>query len=104
MSCILLHTYYKLQTMSIKSQMVPFLYVIGSHIKFLYQAVLWAWLGCGLRHLVSDFISRARYIVLTSKHHEGWTNWQSDTAWNWNAVENGPHMDLIGTYNIVCII
>lgn len=38
----------------------------------------------------------SRYVVLTSKHHEGWTNWKSPTAWNWNAVENGPHMDLVG--------
>lgn len=38
----------------------------------------------------------ARYIVLTSKHHEGWTNWPSKTAWNWNSVENGPHLDLVG--------
>ena len=45
---------------------------------------------------VSDLNFILRYIVLTSKHCEGWTNWQSATTWNWNAVENGPHMDLIG--------
>ena len=37
-----------------------------------------------------------RYVVLTSKHHEGWTNWPSDTSWNWNSDEDGPHMDLVG--------
>ena len=37
-----------------------------------------------------------RYIVLTSKHHEGWTNWRSNVSWNWNSVDNGPHRDLVG--------
>ena len=41
-------------------------------------------------------ISFDRYIVLTSKHHEGFTNWPSKTAWNWNAVDTGPHRDLLG--------
>jgi len=34
--------------------------------------------------------------VLTSKHHEGWTNWRSNVSWNWNSVDNGPHRDLVG--------
>ena len=34
-----------------------------------------------------------RYVVLTSKHHEGWTNWRSNVSWNWNSVDNGPHRD-----------
>ena len=38
----------------------------------------------------------SRYFVLTSKHHEGWTNWKSDVSWNWNSVDNGPHRDLVG--------
>eukprot|EP01050_Picozoa_sp_SAG11_P029028 SAG11_NODE_8004_length_1071_cov_1.215021_1_plen_216_part_10 len=25
-----------------------------------------------------------KYVVLTSKHHEGWCNWCSAQAWNWN--------------------
>ena len=37
-----------------------------------------------------------RYVVLTSKHHEGWTNWRSNVSWNWNSVDNGPHRDLVG--------
>jgi alpha-L-fucosidase len=41
--------------------------------------------------------SGAKYVVLTSKHHEGFTNWPSKTAWNWNAVDTGPHMDLVGS-------
>jgi len=39
--------------------------------------------------------SGAKYVVLTSKHHEGWTNWQSSTSWNWNSVDVGPGRDLI---------
>uniref|UniRef100_A0A5F8H0D4 Alpha-L-fucosidase n=1 Tax=Monodelphis domestica TaxID=13616 RepID=A0A5F8H0D4_MONDO len=38
----------------------------------------------------------ARYVVLTSKHHEGFTNWPSPTSWNWNSMDVGPHRDLVG--------
>jgi alpha-L-fucosidase len=38
----------------------------------------------------------AKYVVLTSKHHEGWTNWPSSVAWNWNAMDSGPHRDILG--------
>jgi len=38
----------------------------------------------------------AKYVVLTAKHHEGWTNWKSSAAWNWNSVDSGPHRDLVG--------
>ena len=40
--------------------------------------------------------SGAQYIVPTSKHHEGFCNWPSTTSWNWNSVDNGPHIDIIG--------
>lgn len=44
--------------------------------------------------------SGARYIVLTSKHHDGFTLWPSKEAnasWGfpWNAAEVGPKRDLI---------
>eukprot|EP01116_Phalansterium_solitarium_P021386 TRINITY_DN6628_c1_g3_i1.p1 TRINITY_DN6628_c1_g3~~TRINITY_DN6628_c1_g3_i1.p1 ORF type:complete len:598 (+),score=149.88 TRINITY_DN6628_c1_g3_i1:85-1878(+) len=40
--------------------------------------------------------SGAKYVVPTSKHHEGFTLWRSNVSWNWNAVESGPHRDLLG--------
>jgi alpha-L-fucosidase len=39
--------------------------------------------------------SGAKYVVLTSKHHEGFTNWRSAQSWNWNSVDNGPHQDNV---------
>ena len=45
--------------------------------------------------------SGAKYVVLTSRHHDGWSNWPSketDKAWGfpWNSGEAGPHRDLLG--------
>ncbi|KAK4308856.1 hypothetical protein Pmani_019470 [Petrolisthes manimaculis] len=40
--------------------------------------------------------SGARYVVLTSKHHEGYTLWPSRYSWGWNAVDVGPKRDLLG--------
>ena len=37
-----------------------------------------------------------KYVVLTSKHHEGFANWCSAEAWNWNACDVGPKRDLVG--------
>jgi len=39
--------------------------------------------------------SGARYFVFTSKHHEGFTNWNSSVAWNWNSVDIGPHRNIV---------
>jgi len=38
----------------------------------------------------------ARYVVPTSKHHEGFTLWPSAVSWNWNAKDVGPRRDLLG--------
>ena len=45
--------------------------------------------------------SGARYVVLTSKHHEGFALWpskQASATWGrpWNAVDTGPKRDLLG--------
>ncbi|KAK7112789.1 hypothetical protein V1264_012181 [Littorina saxatilis] len=40
--------------------------------------------------------SGARYVVLTTKHHEGFCNWPSKYSWNWNSMDVGPNRDLVG--------
>ncbi|CAL8136122.1 unnamed protein product [Orchesella dallaii] len=40
--------------------------------------------------------SGARYIVLTSKHHEGYTLWPSRYSFSWNAQDVGPHRNVLG--------
>ncbi len=42
--------------------------------------------------------SGARYVVLTSKHHEGYSLWPDPTNWNWNVMDVGPHRDLAGEF------
>ena len=40
--------------------------------------------------------SGARYVVLTSKHHEGFTNWPSNYSFQWQAPSTGPARDVVG--------
>jgi len=46
----------------------------------------------------ADLLARsgARYVVLTSKHHDGFCLWPSAQAPDWNAVDVGPRRDLAG--------
>ncbi|XP_046401270.1 alpha-L-fucosidase-like isoform X2 [Ischnura elegans] len=44
--------------------------------------------------------SGAKYIVLTSKHHEGYAMWPSTYSYNWNAMDVGPKRDLMGELSL----
>lgn len=39
----------------------------------------------------------AKYVVLTSKHHDGFCLWPSSHTPHWNSVVMGPHLDIIDT-------
>nr|ATU82889.1 secreted Glycosyl hydrolase-like protein [Pristhesancus plagipennis] len=52
-----------------------------------YDAQFWA-------NLIKK--SGAKYVVLTSKHHDGYALWPSKYSFSWNSMDVGPHRDLIG--------
>lgn len=39
--------------------------------------------------------SGAKYVVLVTKHHDGYCLWRSRYQPNWNSVVTGPHMDIV---------
>ena len=40
--------------------------------------------------------SGAKYVLLVSKHHDGYCLWPSQYSPNWNSVDLGPHRDICG--------
>ena len=46
---------------------------------------------------ISNFCQTcSRYLVFTSKHHEGFTNWPSSYSFGWNSVDIGPKRNVLG--------
>ena len=40
--------------------------------------------------------SGAKYLVLTSKHHDGFTMWPASRTFGWSARDVGPKRDVVG--------
>ena len=40
--------------------------------------------------------SGAQYYVLTSKHHDGFTNWPNERNFGWSSADVGPKRDIVG--------
>ncbi|XP_065181067.1 alpha-L-fucosidase-like isoform X1 [Sycon ciliatum] len=58
----------------------------------MFKAELWD--PAQWTQLFSD--AGAKFVLLTSKHCDGWANWKSPAKWNYNSVDNGPHRDIVG--------
>jgi len=52
-----------------------------------YDPVAWA-------KLFQD--AGAKYLVFTSKHHEGFCNWNTSLSFSWNSMALGPNRNLLG--------
>ena len=54
---------------------------------YMYDPDWWA-------DLIED--SGAKFVVITAKHHEGYTMWPSNVSFSWNSKDVGPNKDLVG--------
>jgi len=52
------------------------------------------WNADKVADIVAD--SGAKYLVFTSKHHDGFCNWPSAHSYGWNSMAVGPKRDVIG--------
>lgn len=43
--------------------------------------------------------SGAKYVVFTSKHHDGYALYPSAYSFGWNSMDTGPRRDLIGEFS-----
>ena len=46
-------------------------------------------------HIELFCLIHSRYLVFTSKHHDGFTNWPSSYTYGWNSMDIGPKKDVL---------
>ena len=64
------------------------IYKAGRHLRCIYRYYTW--------HTKYLKKKNCRYVVMVTKHCEGFTMWPSKYSWNWNAGDIGPKQDLVG--------